>query len=177
MLLLPLLLSAATAATQPADCAALYRSAVQNDLDLPVDAFDQTEGRGFRVLAAAGCMGEAGDLIEAWSARRKDVPYHVHWHLAQMRAEQDDRPAAIVAAKQALRPDEAADADFKWNNYVQATIAFLQRDRSAFDRHRSAVAAAVDRHAGNGMNLALLDTLGRHFDASYLQAQRADKSE
>lgn len=176
-MLLVALVSAAAAAATEADCAALYRSAVQNDLVLPVDVFDQTEGRGFRVLAAAGCVREAGDLIEAWSARRQDVPYHVHWHLAQMRAEQDDRPAAIAAAKNSLRADEAADAAFKWNDYVRATIAFLQRDRAGFDRHRAAVAAAAERHAGNRMNLSLLDRLGRHFDSSYLQAQGAEKAE
>lgn len=168
---------AAVASTAPgADCAALYRTAVQNDLDLPVDVFDQTEGRGFRVLAAAGCPREAGDLIQAWSARREVVPYHVHWHLAQVRAEQDDRPAAIAAARRALRSDEAVDAPFRWNDYVLATVAFLQRDRAAFERHRNAVAAAVERHAGNGMNLSLLDKLGKHFDSSYLEAQRAGRT-
>lgn len=177
MLLVALVAAAVGAAATEVDCAVLYRNATQTELDLPTDVFDQTEGRGFRVLAAAGCMREAGDLIEAWSARRKDVPYHVHWHLAQMRAEQDDRPAAVAAAKISLRPDEAADAAFKWNDYVQATIAFLQRDRAGFDRHRAAVATAVERHTGNRINLALLDKLGQHFDSSYMQAQRAERTE
>lgn len=159
----------ALAAATDTDCAALYAAHRLTDLDLSVDAFDQTEGQGFRALAAAGCSREAGDLIEAWSARHSPAPAHVHWHLAQQRAEHDDRPAAVAAARRALKPDETADAAFKWNDYVLATIAFLHRDRTAFDRHRAVLAAAT-AHQGNAMNLKLLDALGRHFDLDYRQA-------
>ena len=170
---LPLLLLSLSATT--ADCAGLYRQHSLSDLDLPVDQFDQTEGRGFRVLAAAGCMREAGDLLEAWAVRHDPIPRSVHWHIAQMRAEHDDRPAAIAAARRALAAQEPADAVFKWNDYVLATVAFLEHDRSAFDRHRDAVAAAASSHAGNALNLVLLDKLGRHFDLDYRQAQQVDR--
>ncbi len=159
-----------------AECAALYETHLRTDLDLSVDAFDQTEGQGFRVIARVGCYREAGDLIEAWMKRRDAVPSNVQWHLAQMRAHQDDRPAAIAAARRSLQPDEAPDAAFKWNDYALATIAFLERDRTAFDRHRDALAAAASLHAGNALNLKLIDLLGRHFDLDYLQAQKADRS-
>jgi hypothetical protein len=69
-----------------------------------------------------------------------------------------------------LKTDEAADAAFKWNDYVLATIAFLERDRAAFDRYRNALAAAATMHDGNAMNLRLIDALGRHFDLDYRQA-------
>ena len=163
---LPLLFTLAAAET---DCKTLYTAHLRSDLELSVDAFDQTEGQGFRALAAAGCSREAGDLIEAWIAKHTPAPSHVHWHLAQQRAEHDDRPAAIAAAKRSLKPDEAADAAFKWNDYVLATIAFLERDRAAFDRHRAVLAAATS-HDGNAMNLKLIDALGRHFDLDYRQA-------
>jgi hypothetical protein len=156
-------------------CAALYETHLSTDLDLSVDAFDQTEGQGFRALARSGCYREAGDLIEAWMKRREAVASHVHWHLAQMRAHHDDRPAAIAAARRSLRSDEAPGAAFKWNDYALATIAFLERDRAAFDRHRNALAAGASLHAGNALNLTLIDLLGRHFDRDYLQAQQADR--
>ncbi len=165
----------ASAPDSSSDCAASYQTHLSTDLDLSVDAFDQTEGQGFRALARSGCYREAGDLIEAWMKRREVVPSHVHWHLAQMRAHHDDRPAAIVAARRSLRPDEAPDAAFKWNDYALATIAFLERDRTAFDRHRNALAAAALLHAGNALNLKLIDLLGRHFELDYLQAQKADR--
>ncbi|WP_313912571.1 hypothetical protein [Tahibacter sp.] len=157
------------------DCAASYQAHLRTDMDLSLDAFDQTEGQGFRALARAGCYREAGDLIEAWMKRRDAVPSNVHWHLAQMRAHHDDRPAAIAAARRSLQPAEAPDAAFKWNDYALATIAFLERDRTAFDRHRNALATAASQHAGNALNLKLIDLLGRHFDLNYLQAQRADR--
>lgn len=157
------------------DCAASYQTHLRTDMDLSVDAFDQTEGQGFRALARSGCYREAGDLIEAWMKRREVVPSHVHWHLAQMRAHHDDRPAAITAARRSLRPVEAPDEPFKWNDYALATIAFLERDRAAFDRHRNALAAAASLHAGNALNLKLIDLLGRHFELDYLQAQQADR--
>lgn len=163
---LPLLFTLAATET---DCKALYAAHLRSDLELSVDAFDQTEGQGFRALAAVGCSREAGDLIEAWVAKNPSAPAHVHWHLAQQRAEHDDRVAAIAAAKRSLKPDEAADAAFKWNDYVLATIAFLQRDRTAFDRHRAVLAAATTQE-GNAMNLKLIDALGRHFDLDYRQA-------
>ena len=126
---LPLLFAAAID-TPATDCAALYAAHLRSDLELSVDAFDQTEGQGFRALAVAGCSREAGDLIEAWIAQHSPPPAHVYWHLAQQRAEHDDRLAAIAAARRSLKPDEAADAAFKWNDYVHATIAFLERDRT-----------------------------------------------
>jgi hypothetical protein len=164
---LPLLFT--LTATAADDCAALYAAHLRSDLDLSVDAFDQTEGQGFRALAAAGCSKQAGDLIEAWTARHSPAPAHVHWHLAQQRAEHDDRAAAIAAARRSMKPDEAADAAFKWNDYVLATIAFLERDRAAFEKHRAVLAAAT-AHQGNAMNLRLIDALGRHFDLDYRQA-------
>jgi hypothetical protein len=157
------------------DCAASYQTHLRTDMDLSPDAFDQTEGQGFRALARTGCYREAGDLIEAWMRRRDGVPSNVHWHLAQMRAHHDDRPAAIAAARRSLRPDEAPSAAFKWNDYALATIAFLERDRAAFDRHRNALAAAASLHTGNTLNLKLIDLLGRHFELDYLQAQQADR--
>lgn len=165
---LPLLFAAAID-TPATDCAALYAAHLRSDLELSVDAFDQTEGQGFRALAVAGCSREAGDLIEAWIAQHSPPPAHVYWHLAQQRAEHDDRLAAIAAARRSLKPDEAADAAFKWNDYVHATIAFLERDRTAFDRYRNVLAAAT-AHDGNAMNLRLIDALGRHFDLDYRQA-------
>jgi hypothetical protein len=167
-LVLPLLLTLALGSAG-ADCTALYQTHLRTDPALPLEAFDQTEGQGFRALAAAGCSREAGDLIEAWIANHSPAPSQVHWHLAQQRAEHDDRPAAIAAAKRSLKPDEAADTAFRWNDYVLATIAFLERDRAAFDRYRAVLAAAT-AHAGNAMNLRLIDALGRHFDLDYRQA-------
>ncbi|RYD15180.1 MAG: hypothetical protein EOP90_09560 [Lysobacteraceae bacterium] len=167
--------SATPAASSAASgCAALFRERVAADLDLPYDTFDQTEGHGFRILAAAGCPAEAADLIEAWIAKNKTTRRSLDWHIAQMRAEAGATEAAIAAARRSLiSADEARTNAFKWNDYVLAVIAFLQRDRAAFDRHRDVLAAAADAHAGNAMNLRFIDRLEAGFGGSYAAALAA----
>lgn len=166
---------AAISTTAPAagtDCAALYQQHLASDMELSWRAFDQTEGSGFRVLASAGCYREAGDLIAAYLQAQERRNHSLHWHLAQMRAEEGENEAAIAAARRSLRSDEAADAAFKWNDYVRAVIAFLAKDRVAFDRH-VAVLAAHDDDPGNAMNLGLLRKLEAGFGGSYRDALRA----
>ena len=170
-LALPLLCSFGAKA-EPGDCAALLRERLQTDLTLSVQAFDQTEGQGFRALAARpGCAREAGDLIEAYIAATGAKAAQLRWHLAQMRATQGDSAAAIRAARSVLdERDESKPGELRWNSYVRATIAFLEHDREALQRHRDHVAAGRDEHFGNALNLKLLDALLRHFDRDYAYA-------
>lgn len=161
----------ALAATAPVDCASQLEAQRDSALALSYEAFDQTEGSGFRKLAGA-CPREAADLIEAWLARHADAPSSVTWHLAQMRAESGETAAALLAARKVLRADEPADAPFKWNDYVRAVIAFLEHDRVAFDAHHAAVRAAADLHQGNAMNAGFLDRFAANFERSYLDAVR-----
>lgn len=169
LVLAHLCLAPACAATA-ADCPSLLRQHRAAALQLDYQAFDQTEGQGFRILAAAACPREAADLIEEWLSLHADAPSSVTWHLAQMRAESGETAAALVAARQVIRADEPADAPFKWNDYVRAIIAFLEHDRAAFDRHHAAVRAGADQHPGNAMNAGFLDRFAAHFDRSYLEA-------
>lgn len=155
----------------PPDCAAVYAEHLATDLALSYEQFDQTEGQGFRVLAGLGCAKEAADLIEAYLAKTGATQSSLRWHIAQLRATQGDRAEAVRYAKTCLREKEdfAANA-LRWNDYVRATIAFLERDREALVRHRDAVAAAKDDHFGNALNLKLLDALIRYFDHDYAYA-------
>lgn len=170
---LSLLLAIAPVATPAVDCSALHREHLASDLDLTYEAFDQTEGSGFRVLAAAGCPRQAADLIEAYIAHNDASESSLRWHVAQLRASSGDAPAAVRAARTTLvSAEDDAASPFRWNDYVLATIAFLERDRVALQRHRDAVAAGAGAHAGNAMNLRLLDALLRHFELGYDEATR-----
>ena len=166
----PILASLLLLASATTDCGALLSAQREAALKLDYEAFDQTEGSGFRVLAGAGCPREAADLIEAYLQSSGTKESSVTWHLAQMRAEAGQTPAAIAAARKVIRADEPEDADFKWNDYVHAMIAFLEKDRAAFDRHLARVRGAADRHYGNDLNARLLERIGRHFDMSYAEA-------
>jgi hypothetical protein len=54
--------------------------------------------------------------------------------------------------------------DAHWNNYVQATIAFLKRDRAAFERYASP----------ENYNKETLDRLRQHWGQSYATAYGGD---
>lgn len=156
---------------QNTDCAAMYANALKSDLDLTYAEFDQTENRGMRVLANAGCAREAANLIEAYITRHGSKLSLV-WHLAQLRAEHDDRVEAIRYARMSLAEKEDFKTDpLRWNDYVLATIAFLEKDRAAFAHHRSAVAKGI-AYTGNQLNLELLNLLDAKFDATYREALR-----
>lgn len=153
------------------DCAALLRAHLETDLALPYEAFDQTEGQGFRVLAARACHREAADLIERYIAANGAAERSLRWHAAQLRASSGETAAAIRHARSVLAESEDfANNPLRWNDYVLATIAFLERDREALLRHRAAVAAGKDAHFGNALNLKLLDSLVKHYERDYAWA-------
>ncbi len=149
-------------------CAAMYQAHLKTDLTLGYEAFDQTEGQGFRVLDEVGCSRQAADLIEAYLKTHSSKEPSLVWHVAQLRASAGQTAEAIVAAKTSIDPKEdLAKSPFRWNDYVLATIAFLERDKVALQHHRDRVAEGREADMGNAMNLKLLDALVKHFDASY----------
>jgi len=76
-----------------------------------------------------------------------------------------------VYAKQSLvAVEDWQKKPLRWNDYVQATIAFLEKDLGTFQQHRQVVQQGKDQHPGNAMNLQLLDKLEKNFQKSYLQA-------
>jgi hypothetical protein len=168
-----LILQGAAQAATPADCQAAYREHLASDLSLPYERFDQSEGQGFRALALLGCEKEAADLIEAYIAATNARDSSLRWHVAQLRAEQGANAEAVLQAKSVLDPHEDLAKDpLRWNDYVLATIAFLEHDREALVRHRDKVAEGQAAHFGNALNLKLLDSLVKHFDRDYRYATR-----
>lgn len=118
-------------------------------LALDENQFDQDMSGGWRVLASTpGCALVAADLLRDYrEARHKDSGL-LFWHEAQVRANAGQYPEAIALMKRAYKP---ADADkFGWNPYVDATIAFLRRDKAALDQARAKL-AAVQPPVGAGI--------------------------
>lgn len=153
------------------DCKALYQQHLKTDLQLPYAQFDQTEQQGFRPLAALQCDKEAADLIEAYIAKNNATQSSLRWHIAQMRAMSGDYPNAIRYANSVLHEHEDFQQNaLRWNDYVKATIAFLERDRKALQYHRDQVAAAKAEHFGNELNAKLLDALLKYFERDYRYA-------
>lgn len=150
------------------ECEQEYRARLESDILLSYEQFDQTLNAGFRSLAASGCNKEAADLIEEYIKATKSPKSSLRWHIAQLRATQGDYPAAVKSAMTVLREKEDFKADpLRWNSYVLATVAFLERDKEKLILYRNSVADGKDEFWGNKLNLKLLDSLIHHFDKDY----------
>lgn len=155
--------------------------------------FDEdTAGGGWRALAARpGCEPAAADLVRDYrKAHPKDSGLMV-WHEAQLRAFAG-QSAQAAALMEHTRMPEAADR-MGWNPYVDATIAFLRKDRRALDQAHARLAAVkppagkdvppvidgymqVDMSDGTTrkmrfpQNIDVVEGLARCFDKSYAEA-------
>ena len=154
------------------DCDALHDEQRDPAMRLNYQAFDQTPGSGFRVLAEAGCARQAGDLIEEYMATHGAEQNSLSWHLAQLRGEAGQTEEAIIAARSTLKPDEAPTEAFRWNAHVRAYLAFLLHDRTAFDAALAELLDHVQDHQGNAINAGFWRKLEPHFDEGYAAAVR-----
>jgi hypothetical protein len=102
--------------------------------------FDQDMSGGWRALAEKpGCELAAADLLRDYRQARPNQAGLLVWHEAQLRAfagQSREAAALMETARQPVETDRAG-----WNPYVDATIAFLRRDRAALERARVKLAA------------------------------------
>jgi len=153
------------------DCEKAYQKHLQSDLTLSYQEFDQTMDSGFRPLAKLGCKKQAADLIEQYILHNNADQNSLKWHVAQLRAFTGNYISAIKNANLVLsEKEDFSKKALRWNDYVLATIAFLEKDKAKLIEHRNNVAAAKNEHYGNEMNMKLLDALIEHFDESYQYA-------
>jgi C-terminal processing protease CtpA/Prc len=166
--------------TRPANARCMYDHEAMLSLDL--DSFDQAlpEG-GWRSLDARGCWVEAGDLIRDYREAHNLDHTILFWHEGQVRAFGGQSEQAIELFRRAR-----AYASLPWGLYVDATVAFLQRDRGALVQARDALAALqppsdfhpLDVH-GRPLpihwppNLNVVDALVQCFDRTYADAYRS----
>ena len=140
---------------------------LKTDLGLAYEAFDQTDGQGFRPLASAGCFKEGADLIEAYISKTQATQRSLRWHIAQLRGQAGDYPAAIKAAKSVLSESEDFSQNpMRWNDYVLGTIAFLEKDKEKLILHRNKLVEGIEAYP-NQVNLKALDALINNFNESY----------
>lgn len=159
-----------------ADCTALLQQHLQTDLALPFAEFDQKDGAGWRSLSAAACDAEAAVLIEQYVAAQERPHPVLAWHRAQMLARAGNAVQAIEVARLTLRPPESeAQAEFQWNAYVDATIAFLQADRASLQLQRERLAVAAAKFPVNRPNLVSVDRLQSCFGKPYKEAYSCGK--
>lgn len=169
-----ILVACATFPSYAVDCSVEYERHLKTDLSLSYEEFDQTLGKGMRPLANAGCAKETADLIIAYIEKNNDKRNSLVWHVAQQRALQDDTVEAIKYARLAiLKSEDFSKSPLRWNDFVLATIAFLEKDRGAFDLHKAQVDSAKETYFGNALNAKLLEKLSLNFGHNYKDAAAA----
>jgi hypothetical protein len=123
-------------------------------LELDPWTFDQDPATGWRSLPADEQIKALRSYIEGPApGMKKKHPdgkrlnkNTMTWHLGQALAMKGKVEEAISWMEQSLTD---ADDDPQWNDYVKATIAFLEDDRTAFEEHAS----------GDNYNSSTLDRL------------------
>jgi hypothetical protein len=95
---------------------------------------------GARWLAQPGCESVAADLLRDYRETHGSRSGILYWHEGQLRATAGDYKRAITLLEQARTPPNTDDLS-GWNDYVDATIAFLKRDRAALLAARTRLSA------------------------------------
>lgn len=108
-------------------------------LALDEDKFDQDMSGGWRAISSIpGCELVAAGLLHEYREAHHQDSGLLFWHEAQLRAFSGQYREAITLMARSYKPADADKAG--WNPYVDATIAFLRKDKAALDEARSRLA-------------------------------------
>lgn len=144
-------------------------------LALSYDEFDQTE-QGWRQHAKLGCYHEIGVLIDRYLEKNKErlldwQVLGVTWHAGQMYAFNNEYNVAIIRFEQSINQDESENSPLLWNDYVYASIAFLNNDLPNLKLYRNKIANGPIIN-GRKPNLDVVDNLIQYFGQPYSEAYR-----
>lgn len=178
-------------AAEPVSCV-IDRKAT---LALDENAFDQDRNRGWRPLAERSeCRPVAADLIRDYrnSGKRLADEHLLFWHEGQLRAlmgQVDQSVALFKQSRMAPAPQIPEIGLAAWNNYADATIAFMQNDRAGLLAAREALRKLPPPLDRNGKEIprnqawnldvvnGLVNCLGSSYEKSYSQECRTRTAE
>jgi len=153
-------------------------------------SFDQSAEGIQSVLSKPACGAAGADLIRDYHAMLRDRGAPVthqfpagevtfsengemsllYWHEGQLRAMEGDSQEAIELFRRALKPPEQSHAG--WNEYVLASIAFLEGDAVALAGEREALSQKI-APGQSRINLAVVEGLIACFGRTYRDAYGA----
>lgn len=171
MIVLAFVIAAITAATTTASSScSLTTQEKRENARLSFEAFDQAGDlpSTSRKLAERGCYRASIDAAESYlllGPPRSDYQQRVIvWHMAQSTAMAGDerRAASLIAA---TRVPMGNNENLDWNSYVQATWAFLVKDRATFDQ--AAATLAKSGRAPDITNSSIVTGMGRCWNKPY----------
>ena len=118
--------------TGTSPCPSRSDSEAREALALTYQAFDQQLGGGWRKLAEMGDFLAAAKLIDRYEKEKYGLAQWqrvtLRFHAGQLYAFAGKKKLALARLEAAIFAKEPADWPIKWNAYVHATIAFLERD-------------------------------------------------
>lgn len=139
-------------------------------------AFDQTPGSGWRVLSEQDRWGDAARLIDRYIAAHPDLPpierMILSFHGGQMYGFAGEDTTARYRFMDALIPAESPNALIRWNAYMLATIAFLERDRATLLQSRDVILAGPTVENCKP-NLNIVNSFVANFGKPYREAYQA----
>jgi hypothetical protein len=161
-----------TWASATSSCSAALAQARQWAPDMSYVKFDQTPGEGWRRLTQQSCFVEAGELIDSYLAVKPGLgdsqKTNLSFHAGQVYAFADRSDEAVRRFRSAI-VNPSAPPEFKWSEYVRATIAFLEHDDERLVENRNAIEDAAS-YAPNRTNLEIVDRLIAGLGRSYKEA-------
>lgn len=149
-------------------------------LSMTYENFDQADN-GWRKYAKVGCYHEMAILIDKYLDQNKDTlnkwqTIGVTWHAGQLYAFSNEYTIAKIRFTQSIDPNEPANTPLLWNDYVNATIAFIDKDMAKLQLYRDKIANGPTIN-GKKANLNVVESLVNYFGQPYSVAYCAAEDE
>lgn len=148
-------------------------SAQEGLLNLSYQEFDQTPNQGWRSLAEEQGYLQAGEMIDRYLENNNNLEkwqiINLSFHSGQMYAFSDNYDIALLRFRNSINENEPVDTPILWNTYVNATIAFLEKDQDTLIEMRDKIASGPE-FQGIIANLDIANKLIRDYGQSYSEA-------
>jgi CubicO group peptidase (beta-lactamase class C family) len=145
-------------------------------LELEYQEFDQTMNSGWRKYSDAGRNLDAAKMIDYYLTNKNGLTGYqkvlLNFHSGQHYAFANNYDLAVKrlsSAKHERMPET-------WNSYVDATIAFLRRDRKGLLAIRDKMKIGKKEPDGTIPNLDVVERLVENFDLTYEEAYKGKKN-
>ena len=170
-----LLLGLAACSRPNHNTSASGKNILPENLELDYDTFDQQTGQGWRKIAEEGKYREAAELIDVYEREKEGLEnwqkITLRFHAGQLYAFANMYELAITRFKSSLYEKEPPNHPVRWNAYVNATIAFLEKDKEKLMECREEIAKGP-KFKGKIPNLEVVDKFIKYFDEPYSVAYK-----
>lgn len=136
-------------------------------LSMDYKTFDQTPGKGLRSFTV-NCQYQAFLSIKFYLQNKEGLTQtqvrNLTFQAAQALASSGKEKESLIYFKRAKT--EINTTQLLWNEYIDATIAFIEKDIERLKHNRRLIAAQVN-YVGNQINLRIVDQFIEKFDQKY----------